>query len=116
VSFHGPCPTYCATLSANTRPTGHYRFSRLAEADLEAIFAFGAHNFGLDQARRYHEGLEHTLSLLADYPNLGRPDDSLPGAPSRFGYVSHIVFYDIIPSGILVLRILYARSEIPTNF
>jgi plasmid stabilization system protein ParE len=56
-----------------------YRLSRKAEDDIIQIYVTGVAEFGVDQAERYHEGLERILGFLADFP-LAAP--SAPSAPS----------------------------------
>ena len=41
-----------------------YRLSGKAEEDIIQIYVTGVEMFGVDQAERYHEGLERTFELL----------------------------------------------------
>ncbi|WP_454761235.1 type II toxin-antitoxin system RelE/ParE family toxin [Caulobacter segnis] len=81
-----------------------YRLSRKAEDDIIQIYVTGVAEFGVDQAERYHEGLERTFNFLADFP-LAAPECAELGTGSRIHpYKSHIVIYRIDGADIFVQR------------
>jgi len=45
-----------------------YRLSRLASADLEEIAEYTIEIFGIEQARKYRDGLKSCFVQLADNP------------------------------------------------
>jgi len=84
-----------------------FQLSKAAEGDIASIADYTIFKFGIDQARKYRNGLIGTLEQIAHNPKLGQvfvlPDGI---GLKRFRYKSHIVFYKEISSGILVVRIL----------
>jgi len=42
-----------------------YRLSRRADADILEIVAYTAKRFGVEQGRRYHDGLKRAFEVLA---------------------------------------------------
>jgi len=49
-----------------------YRLSNQAKADLNEIADYTIETFGIEQARRYRDGLETCFQTLADKPMVGR--------------------------------------------
>jgi len=49
-----------------------YRLSSQAKADLDEIADYTIETFGIDQARRYRDGLEICFQTLADTPMIGK--------------------------------------------
>lgn len=49
------------------------RLSPQAITDIEDVFEYGPNQFGLDQARLYHDEMFKQFDLLAEYPRLGLP-------------------------------------------
>ena len=86
-----------------------YRLTRQAEADLLDIFLYGLETFGHLQARTYAASVERCLQLLAENPRIGRLAHSLGPAVRRHEHVSHVILYEDVEFGILVLAILHKR-------
>lgn len=49
-----------------------YELSREADCDLEEIFDYTEHKFGLEQAVTYVSGFEAVFTHLSENPKLGR--------------------------------------------
>ena len=59
-----------------------YRLTPAAEADLEAIWTYTAHQWGLDQANRYFDIITAAFSQLADRPETARLRRDPPRLPT----------------------------------
>jgi toxin ParE1/3/4 len=87
-----------------------HELSRQARTDLSAIGRWTKKKFGEAQTVRYLAQLERDLELLASSPGLGRLAGTKPWR--RFESGSHVVFYELTATGILVGRILH-KSMLP---
>ena len=83
-----------------------YRLSRRADSDLEEIAHYGIETFGIEQARRYRDGLKAHLTGIAQAPmRYPRIDDIRPGY-RRSVYERHAIYYRLEGSHVLIVRIL----------
>ncbi|MCK2053565.1 type II toxin-antitoxin system RelE/ParE family toxin [Methylobacterium sp. 37f] len=89
---------------------GEYRLTQRADDDLLDLFVFGLQNFGDVQAQRYRTGLDRCFRLLADNPGLGRPAHRLAEGVRRHEFESHVILYEEIPDGVLILALVHGRS------
>ena len=85
------------------------RFTRLAEADLLDIGLYTIQTWGRKQSDRYLRQLEEGCKQLADDLARRRSCDEIRPGLHRKRIGSHVVFYRLTPSGILVSRILHER-------
>lgn len=88
-----------------------YRLSRKAEEDIIAIYAKGVREFGIEQAERYHAGLEQIFDFLAENPLAARerPEINPPVRARR--YQSHLVVYQLDGPDIFILRVRHGRED-----
>ncbi len=84
-----------------------YIYSRLAVSDVSNIYQETAKKRGIAQADKYDAGLEQSLQLLADNPDLGRKCDDIRKKYHRHEYGRHIIFYRKRKHDIFIIRILY---------
>ena len=93
-----------------------YRLSKRAEKDLAEIADYTIETFGIEQSRRYRDGLNTCFQTLADNPILGR-SATLPLAPElrRYEYQSHVVFYMPEVRDILIVRVLHKSMDAPRH-
>ncbi|MGZ8175904.1 MULTISPECIES: type II toxin-antitoxin system RelE/ParE family toxin [Methylobacter] len=92
--------------------TPSYRVRQLAENDLEQIWLYSFHEWGLEQADRYIRLMIGRFSWLAENPLLGkRRDDIKPGYYS-FPEGRHVIFYTITENGIDIIGIPHQRMDI----
>jgi toxin ParE1/3/4 len=94
----------------------NYRLSRLAAADLEEIAEYTIEHFGINQARRYRDGLKTCFDQLAGNPTLGREAEQLVRGLHRFEHQSHVVFYKSEPENLLIVRVLHSSMDVPRHF
>ena len=100
-----------------TKPSmNSYRLSRLAASDLQEIAEYTIERFGIEQARRYRDGLKTCFDQLAGNPALGRGAEMLIRCLRRFEHQSHVVFYISEPENILIVRVLHSSMDVPRHF
>lgn len=92
--------------------TPSYRIRQLAENDLEQIWLYSFHEWGLEQADRYIRSMIGRFSWLAENSQLGKRRDDV-----KFGYYSfpegkHVIFYTITENGIDIIGIPHQRMDI----
>jgi len=86
-----------------------YELSQRARTDLSAIGRFTKKKWGEAQTERYLAQLERDFELLASNPRLGRAAGAKSAGARRFESGSHVVFYEMTDTGILIGRILHKR-------
>lgn len=86
-----------------------YRLSNQARADLRDIARYTTLKWGIDQARRYTNGLLQCLERIAGSPLLGRPCDRVQKGYRRIEQGRHAVFYRREEDGVFIGRILHQR-------
>ena len=100
-----------------TKPSmSSYRLSRLAAADLEEIAEYTIDRFGIEQSRRYRDGLKTCFIQLANNPALGRGVEQLIQGLRRFEHQSHVVFYISEPESLLIVRVLHSSMDSVKHF
>lgn len=93
-----------------------YRLSGQAALDLSEIADFTIERFGVEQARRYRDGLKDCFEQLAENPRMGRRAEHLARHLRRFEHQSHVVFYLPQPAGPLIVRVLHSRMDVARFF
>lgn len=88
-----------------------YKISVAAAADLDLIGEFGIRNFGLDQALRYHRGLEQRFELLARHPGSGASSAELRPGLFKYQFEAHMIFYTVESDHVLIVRIIRASAD-----
>ncbi len=89
-----------------------YRFTQRAEFDLEAIADYTIERFGVEKARSYLADFKSCLDHLVENPEVGRRVEHLRTGLRRYEHGSHIVFYHVTDSGILIVRVLHYRMDV----
>ena len=97
-------------------PMNNYRLSRLAANDLEEIAEYTIERFGIEQARRYRDGLKTCFIQLANNPAIGRKAEQLIRGLRRFEHQSHVVFYIGESESLLIVRVLHSSMDVPRHF
>ncbi len=88
-----------------------YRLSSRADTDLAGIADYTLETFGIEQARRYRDGLDADFQILADNPLLGQSADHFAPQLRRLEHQSHVIFYVPKNYGALIVRILHTSME-----
>lgn len=91
---------------------GEFRLTRAAQADLDGIGRHTDERWGIAQRDHYLSLLDKAFRQLADNPELGRPRDEV--RRNLRGYVcrEHIVFYRVVTSDVVVVRVLHHARDI----
>jgi len=84
----------------------------LAEQDIEGIWNDGAERWGVDQADRYFDGMVNLFDLLSEQPEIARLRDEFSPPVRIHPYGSHIVVFEIVETGIAIIRVLHNRRNI----
>jgi toxin ParE1/3/4 len=97
-------------------PNKRASLSSDAEEDLINILLFTLEQFGEHQAKRYRSSIEEGLGHIGSNPRLGRSrSDLLPGL-RVYQVAHHLLFYQELETGVVVLRILHRRMNAKLHF
>ncbi len=91
------------------------RFTEAAADDLEEIYKFIAED-NLPAADRMIMQLQKRWRLLAQTPGSGRKREEFQLDLRSSTEGNYIIFYQVIPDGIELIRILHARRDIEKIF
>ena len=83
-----------------------YKLTQAADDDLTELYSFTYAEFGEHQADAYFESLENCLAHLAENPQLGLAVEFVRASYRRFVHKRHSIYYKILKSEILVVRLL----------
>jgi len=93
-----------------------FRLSKRAQADVDGIGSYTRDRWNANQATRYLTALDTCFHRLAEGPLLyGRACDNIRPGYRRAEEGSHVVFYKLDGTSILVVRILH-RSMLPKRY
>ncbi|KAB0680733.1 type II toxin-antitoxin system RelE/ParE family toxin [Aureimonas leprariae] len=84
--------------------------NRRAEDDLLDIYVHSVEAFGRRQAVEYIHGFEHVFELLASNPRMGRRAETIAPNVRRHEHGRHVILYEEIPDGVLILAVVHANS------
>ncbi len=90
---------------------GKFTASARAKQEIKDIYKNTVLKHGKRQAQTYTDGLQSTLQLLADMPEMGRKCDEIRKGYQRHEYERHIIFYKKRNHDILIVRILYDAMD-----
>lgn len=88
-----------------------FDLTQAARSDLAGIERYGEANWGRARARAYIDALWAQLVLLAARPAIGRSRTEVGPGLRSFPFESHVIFYEMVEPGILVIRILHMRQD-----
>lgn len=88
-----------------------YRLSRKAEEDILQIYVTGVGDFGVEQAERYHAGLERALSFLSSFPRAAPERPELSRSSRVYPYKSHIILYRLDGEDIFIQRVRHGSED-----
>ena len=88
------------------------KFSQQASRDIDEIYLYGLTNFGDDQPDIYSEKVKNlVLETLCRNPEIGRLDTRVNPAIRRLDFESHVIFYDVTETDIVIVRILHGSMD-----
>jgi|SRR5690606_39192908 len=86
-----------------------FRLTRDAQKDLTAIRRYTAETWGLEQSKRYLQGLRETIELLAEFPGQGTTREEMGEGVLSFPYGSHMLYYRLEKGQLVVFAVLHQR-------
>lgn len=89
-----------------------YKLTPAAEGDLEAIWRYTAHSWGVEQAQRYIDSLATTFDLLDHEPALAREREEFTPPVRIHPHAHHLIVYITTGEGILIVRVLYKSMDV----
>jgi len=87
----------------------------LAEADILDIWEYIAED-NVVEADRWVDRLDQKLSLWATQPLMGRARDELSPNVRSLTFGRYVVFFEPLPDGIEVVRVLHGSRDIDAAF
>ena len=86
-----------------------------ALADLDAIWEYSVQNWGQVRAETYIRGISAALHLVAANPHVARDAGSIRSGLLKYYVGSHVIFFRLNDTQIVVSRILHARMDFPRH-
>ena len=83
-----------------------------ADADLTAIFEYGAERFGDDTAAAYLRSFDDAFALIAEHPLIGAIHDTVSPPIHSLPHGSHRIYYDILDDRVVVQRVLHKAMDV----
>ncbi len=68
------------------------------------------------QADAFVDRLDEKFQLLARQPGLGRVRQELAAGLRSFPVVRYVIFYEPVPDGIAVVRVLHSARDLDAQF
>jgi len=90
-----------------------YSLTTEAQQSLKAIKKFSLNQFGKERTILYLKALRDRMTYLGDNPKQGRERSDLFADWQCYSYFegSHTIFYEINPTGIVVLDVLHQSMD-----
>ena len=86
-------------------------FSSRADQDLNNIFNYTFHHWGEKRAVQYSEELISSMSLLREFPNMGRDRSDIQEQLRSLAIAHHIVLYRVFTERVFVSRVIHQREN-----
>jgi toxin ParE1/3/4 len=86
-----------------------------AEADILEIWMYIADD-SVVEADRWIDRLDESLALWATQPKMGRARDELSPGVRSLPFGRYVVFFEPLPDGIDVVRILHGSQDVDEQF
>jgi toxin ParE1/3/4 len=87
-----------------------FRYSPLAESDLDDISAWSLKRFGFDQTEAYLLGIEQACVEIARIPLRARLHRGRRQGVRRVEHGSHVIFYSVEEDYVVIGRILHKHQ------
>ncbi|MBU0674447.1 MAG: type II toxin-antitoxin system RelE/ParE family toxin [Proteobacteria bacterium] len=89
-----------------------YRLTNKATDDIIAIFHEGLRLFGIEQAERYHDGMEKVFQLLTQNPELAHERREISPPVRVHPYGAHLIIYRAEQNkDILIIRVRHGHED-----
>ena len=86
-----------------------------ANEDLENVLLHGIERHGVAAALGYIEGLQRAFEQLAEHPFTGQQQDFIRPRLRRLVHRSHIAYYEVVETRVMILRIEHTSRDRPTE-
>jgi toxin ParE1/3/4 len=83
-----------------------------ARADIDDIWNYTVERWGERQAEIYLRLLKAAVDAVAKDPDIGRECDEVRAGYRRYTVGSHVLFYRVIATAVVVVRILHQRMDV----
>ncbi len=93
-----------------------YELSAEADGDLEEIFDYTEHEFGMDQAVKYVSAFGDVFEQLLENPQIGRERKEIRNGLRSTIKDKHVVFYRILKDRVRIVRVLHGSRDLPKSF
>lgn len=90
------------------------RFTPQARADIAAVGRYSRKTWGAAKGREYSVALAERLMRLRTRPSVGRARPDIDPLVRGLRSNRHIVFYDVLPDTVVILRVLHERMDVVT--
>ncbi|PCI37664.1 MAG: plasmid stabilization protein ParE [Rhodospirillaceae bacterium] len=89
-----------------------FSLSKQAKSDVLNIARYTLDQFGVKQARSYHNDMDECFMGLSENPKLGKCIDYIRKGYRQYNHKSHIIFYKIEEPGIFIIRVLHKSADV----
>lgn len=89
-----------------------YKLSELAEEDIYQIARYTIQQFGVTQAKKYHDDLKRTFELLTRAPWIGRECSWVCDGMRRLEFKKHSIYYLPKNNTLLIARLIHHSMDI----
>ena len=92
------------------------RLAATAQSDLIEIWSNIAEYRNNNAADQIIDRLAETYGTLAQFPEMGRSRDELFPGYRSFVVSPYLIFYQILPDAIEIIRVLHGMRNLPESF
>ena len=88
-----------------------YKLSNKAEQDLRLVYWYTQLNFDTIQANTYLTGLDETLELIANSPEIVQKADDIRTGYQRYLFQEHAIYFVKKSTHIFIVRVLHQQMK-----
>lgn len=89
-----------------------YKLSKLAEEDIYQIARYTIQQFGVTQAKKYHNELQQTFELLARASWIGRECNWVCDGMRRLEFKKHSIYYLPKNDTLFIARLIHHSMDV----
>ncbi|MCW9687622.1 type II toxin-antitoxin system RelE/ParE family toxin [Proteus terrae] len=89
-----------------------YKLSELAEEDIYQIACYTIQQFGVIQAKKYHDDLKRTFELLARASWIGRECSWVCNGMRRLEFKKHSIYYLPKNNTLFIARLIHHSMDV----
>ncbi len=83
-----------------------------AQLDMDDIWSYTLTRWGTKQAECYTRQLYQQMQIIVENPAMGRSCSHIRKGYYSYPAASHVIFFQVIDSGIDVIRILHKQMDV----